>query len=172
MQARPAPGYRVRPAVASDADALLRLMRGLAHFEGYLDRFTVDAPALLARGLGGVAPPQFGAFVAEHDSGALCAHAVWLLTPFTFDLRPTVVLKELYVDAAHRRRGLAAALFRAVQHQAGVLGAGRLQWLVLPDNERAKQLYRALGGQHDTAWETWALALPGVAPPTPGRAPA
>lgn len=43
------------------------------------------------------------------------------------------------------------------------LGAGRIRWQVLPDNEAAKQLYRRWGGQPDPVWESWEMALPGPA---------
>ncbi len=40
----------IRRAVASDAPQLLSLMRGLARFEGYDDRFAVTVEVLLERG--------------------------------------------------------------------------------------------------------------------------
>lgn len=114
---------RVRRAVAGDAAALLGSMHALAVFEGYDADFRVGEADLLARGLTpGGAPPQFTALVAEGDRGALCGHAVLLVTPFTYDLRPTAVLKELCVDAAHRGRGVGEALLAAVQAEAGATG--------------------------------------------------
>ncbi|MBL0729014.1 GNAT family N-acetyltransferase [Piscinibacter sp. HJYY11] len=150
---------RVRRATAHDVVPLLALMRALAVFEGYDADFRVTASDLLARGLGGQAAPEFIALVAEDGHGSLCGHAVLLVTPFTYDLRPTVVLKELYVDVQHRRRGVAEGLLAAVQAEAQAIGAGRIRWLVLPGNGPAKRLYRRFGGAPDTAWESWERRL-------------
>ena len=55
--------------------------------------------------------------------------------PFTFDLRPTLLLKEaLCVDARHRAAGVGRALFEQVRAHGRGRGGGRLVWTVLPDN--------------------------------------
>jgi GNAT superfamily N-acetyltransferase len=146
---------KVRRATARDVEPLLASMRALAVFEGYDAEFRVTAEDLLVRGLGGHGPRQFIALVAEDDDGLLCGHAVLLITPFTFDLRPTLVLKELYVGERHRRKGVAEALLSGVHTEATVIGAGRIRWQVLPGNEAAQRLYRRWGGEPDTAWEAW-----------------
>lgn len=153
------PALTVRRATAHDVAPLLASMRALAVFEGYDADFRVDAQDLLQRGLAGEGEPQFIALVAEDGPGVLCGHAVLLVTPFTYDLRPTVVLKELHVGAPHRRRGVAERLLAAVQDEALALGAGRIRWLVLPGNEAAKRVYRRFGGAHDVAWEAWEKRL-------------
>ena len=154
--------FRIRRAGAHDVGPLLSMMRELAVFERYAEHFHVTAPELLRRGL---APPQarpeFIALVAEPALGVgLCAYAVLLLTPFTYDLRPTLTLKELYVSASHRRQGVAEALLAAVKAHAVGLGAGRIRWQVLPDNDAAQRLYRRWGGEPDPVWESWEMALP------------
>lgn len=150
---------RVRPAEPADAGQLLDLMRGLARFEGYADRFRVTAADLMERGLAPAGAAEFSAFVAERRRGELLGYAVLLETSFTFDLRPTLTLKELYVRDSARGTGVGGALFgHLVAHGRG-RGAGRLAWNVLPTNERARDFYRARGGAPDRAWEPWTLAL-------------
>ena len=135
----------IRRAVARDAEPLLALMRELARFEGYDDRFAVTGRDLVERGLAPDGPAQFTAFVAE--SGAdLLGYAVVVEIPFTFDLRPTVRLKELYVAAAHRAAGVGGALFEQVRAHARGRGAGRIDWTVLPGNAAAQAFYRRAGG--------------------------
>ena len=150
---------KVRRATARDVVPLLASMHALAVFEGYAADFRVTADDLLVRGLAGKGAKQFIALVAEDALGALCGHAVLLLTPFTYDLRPTVVLKELYVDARRRRQGVAEALLEGVRAEAQAVGAGRIRWLVLPGNGAAQRLYRRWGGAPDTAWESWEMRL-------------
>ena len=48
----------IRRALASDAPQLLSLMRGLARFEGYDDRFAVTVDDLIERGFSPQRPPQ------------------------------------------------------------------------------------------------------------------
>ena len=55
----------IRRALASDAPQLLSLMRGLARFEGYDDRFAVTVEALLERGFAVLARGNRSAAAAD-----------------------------------------------------------------------------------------------------------
>ncbi|MFN9476266.1 N-acetyltransferase family protein [Acidovorax sp.] len=149
----------IREASPHDAAQLLAMMRALAVFEGYADAFKVAEQDLLDRGLAcSGADREFGCLVAEPGAGGpLAGYAVWVLTRFTFDLKPTLVLKELWVQPTHRRRGLGEQLFDAVRKRASAIGATRLQWLVLPGNAPAQRMYARCGGRRDTHWEHWEL---------------
>lgn len=151
--------YSVRRARSADATQLLVLMRELACFEGYSEQFRVTEEALLARGLDEGSRQQFIAFLAQGDSGALLAYAVVYVVPFTFDLRPNLVLKELYVKQAMRGAGIGHALMAAVHDCAKELGCARLKWDVLQGNSAAQAFYRSLGGAPDTKWESWIRVL-------------
>lgn len=148
----------IRRAVASDAPELLALMRGLAQFEGYDDRFAVTVDALLERGFSSQRSPEFIAWVAQLDR-KLVGYAVIYIIPFTFDLRPTLVLKELFIDPAARGRNFGHGLMEAVIAHGRTLDARLIRWQVLPDNEPAKRFYRRLGAAADGDWESWFLDL-------------
>jgi ribosomal protein S18 acetylase RimI-like enzyme len=148
----------IRRAVAADAPQLLALMRGLAQFEGYDDRFAVTVDTLLERGFSPQRPPEFVAWVAEMD-GKLAGYAVIYVIPFTFDLRPTLVLKELFIDAAVRGRNFGHGLMQAVVEHGRSLNARLIRWQVLPSNERAKGFYRQHEARVDADWENWFLDL-------------
>ncbi|MBY0572239.1 MAG: GNAT family N-acetyltransferase [Undibacterium sp.] len=158
--------YLIRPAVAADASALLNLMRQLAQFEAYADQFVVTETDLLARGLQSE-QPQFYAFVAQDvygvsngvSNGDLIAYAVVYLVEFTFDLRPTMHLKELYVCAEQRQTGVGNALMQAVIDFAKSRQCGRLKWDVLPENHRAQAFYRRLQGNEVKDWQAWRIDL-------------
>lgn len=148
----------VRAAQENDVPQLLQLMRGLAQFEGYLSRFAVTQQDLLERGFGRNGAPQFHAFVA--DAGAvLKGYALVYLIPFTFDLRPTLVLKEFFVREDARGGGLGHALFNAVMEFGRQQGVRLLRWQVLPGNEGAQKFYRTFGGNVDADWDSWVLEL-------------
>jgi len=146
--------FHIRPFQREDVPALLALMRDLAVFEGYIDGFRVTEADLIEHGLG--PSPRFGAFVAEQN-GRLVGMAVHYTIPWTYDLRPTLVLKELFVAETARGLGVGQALMRALAREAERIGAPRLIWTVLPDNEPARHFYAALGAQPDRAWEPWSL---------------
>lgn len=146
----------VRPFEPQDVDAVWRLMRDLAVFEGYIDAFAVTPGDILAHGFGPT--PAFGVFVAVVDE-AVAGIAVHYRIPWTFDLRPVVVLKELFVAEAFRGSGVGNALFAQLRAHAAEIGASGLRWTVLPDNEPAKRFYAGQGGQRDAAWEHWCLPI-------------
>ena len=148
----------IRRAVAADAPELLALMRGLAQFEGYDDRFAVTVDALLERGFSPQRPPEFIAWVAEMD-GKLVGYAVIYAIAFTFDLRPTLVLKELFIDSAARGRNFGQRLMQAVIEHGRSVNARLIRWQVLPSNEPAKGFYRQQGARIDADWENWFLDL-------------
>lgn len=139
----------VRLAVPEDVPGLITLMRALAKFEGYIDDFKVDDQALLARAFGPKAQCQI--LVAEWEA-CVSGYAVVLEIPFTYDLRPTMLLKELYVAEACRGRGLGHALMQHVASTALDKGAGRIKWDVMVGNDPAEAFYQALGGHREGKW--------------------
>jgi ribosomal protein S18 acetylase RimI-like enzyme/ketosteroid isomerase-like protein len=148
-------GYVTRYANADDAAALLVLMKQLAAFEGYADQFRVTENDLLARGLAHDSAGHFTAVVAQSDLGELWGYAVVYLIPFTFDLAPTLVLKELLVTETARRAGVGNSLMEYVTAHARASQCRLLKWDVLPSNDRAKSFYRKWGGKRNSAWENW-----------------
>lgn len=151
--------YTVRRARTSDSTKLLVLMRELARFEGYIEQFCVTEDDLLERGLCDGSSQQFFAFVAAAGNGELLGYALVYVVPFTFDLRPNLILKELYIKETTRGVGIGHALMAAVLGFANELGCGRLKWDVLPGNTAAQAFYRSIGGAPDTDWESWIRVL-------------
>lgn len=146
---------RIRRATPGDVPVLLALMRELAAFERYLDRFAVTEAELLRRGFPATGEPEFFALVAEDPAGRLVGYAVYHFIPFTYDLRPTLVLKELFVRETVRSAGVGVALLDRLLAVARSHGCGLIKWAVLPENERAKAFYRRWGGSPDPQWEYW-----------------
>lgn len=152
-------GYSTRYANDQDAPRLMSLMHQLAVFEGYADRMTVTQDDLIERGLGTQSLGQFSAIVAQSDLGELWGYAVVYSIPFTYDLQPTLVLKELLVTESARGMGVGRSLFESVVSHARVNQCRLLKWDVLPSNERAKAFYRNCGGLHDADWENWIMRV-------------
>lgn len=146
-----------RPSVgAGDVGAVLVLMRALAVFEGYDDKFRVTEADIVDHGLG--PSPRFGVFVADVDE-AIVGIAVHYLIPWTYDLKPVVVLKELYVAEAARGMSIGHALVKRLRDYAVGIGASAIKWTVLQTNMPAKAFYRSLDGRADEIWELWQLTI-------------
>ncbi|WAZ20143.1 GNAT family N-acetyltransferase [Streptomyces cinnabarinus] len=57
----------------------------------------------------------------------------------------SIYLKELFVRAPHRRRGVAGELMNAVRYAGRAAGCSRLEWTADADNPPALDFYEALG---------------------------
>ena len=152
-----ASAFTVRSFEREDIPQLLELMIGLAEFEDYRDAFAVQERDLIDRGLG--ADPQFYAKVAVSEDGILLGMAVYYLVPFTYDLHPDLVLKELFVRSDARGAGVGQALLDELIEAAKASDCKRIKWLVLASNDPAKRFYETLGGRQDEKWELWQLQV-------------
>lgn len=147
----------IRPFDHRDIPDVLTLMRGLAVFEGYIDDFRVTEADLVAHGLG--PSPRFGVFVAVL-AGKVVGIAVHYLIPWTYDLKPVVVLKELFVVEEARGLGAGEALFQRLVRYARDIGTSKIGWTVLDGNEKAMRFYRRQGAAADTVWRPWFVRVP------------
>ncbi|MEL7367429.1 MAG: GNAT family N-acetyltransferase [Myxococcota bacterium] len=146
-----------RPArrfVAADVPELLILMKGLAQFEGYIDDFRVREADLVRHGLG--PQPIFDAWVVD-DGVGLLGMAVTYVVPWTYTRYPRLVLKELFVKASARGRGVGKVLLQRVASEALERGCDSVQWTVLKSNAAADRFYRQHGGLPDETWDLWNL---------------
>lgn len=152
----------IRHAVASDCDALLVLMKKLAKFEDYIDDFTVTVDDLLTHGFPKTkaqlenSHPDFIAIVAEQDA-KLLGYLVYYFIPFTYDLKPTLFIKELYVDAQSRGKNIGKQLMESAISDAKEQGCGRMKWDVLSDNFKAQSFYQSFGAVYDAQWQGYRL---------------
>lgn len=152
----PKAAITVRPFEHGDVDAMLALMRALAVFEGYDDKFRVTRADIIEHGLG--PSPRFGVLVAQVEGG-IVGIAVHYIIPWTYDLKPVVVLKELYVAEAARGMAVGHALVEQLRQYAVGIGASAIKWTVLKSNMPAKAFYHELGGEPDETWEMWQLTI-------------
>ncbi|MEM6733182.1 MAG: GNAT family N-acetyltransferase, partial [Myxococcota bacterium] len=85
--------------------------------------------------------------------------AVTTITRWTYTLRPSLVLKELYVRESARKSGVGRELMAAVMREATSIDAHRVVWSVLANNHAAQRFYESLGARHDPAWQNWRITL-------------
>lgn len=140
---------RVREAQPADVADVFRLVRGLADYEGMLDRFSATE-ADFSRLLFGPRT-HARALLAEID-GAAIGVALWYFSLSTFRARPVLFLEDIFVDPAARRRGVGLALFRHLARIAQQEDCWSMDWNVLTWNQPAIDFYRTLGAQPVTEW--------------------
>lgn len=132
---------RVRSATPADIPALMRLKFRLAEEEGSTHAVRASAADWLRDGFGPGA--GFCALVAEVDSAvvgmATCSRRV--ITGWN---GPVIFLQDLFVEPAHRRRGIARALTARVAALACDLGSPIVELTVRSDNT-AQTFYRKNG---------------------------
>ncbi len=122
---------RVRPASPADYGEFVRLFGQLG----------IDDPVFSAEKFEQeLVPTTLFAEVAEVDGEPAPLGYVYFRV-----LDSITHVVHLVTDAAHRRRGVGAALLRAVAERATAAGCPSWYLNVLPDNEPAKACYRSLG---------------------------
>ena len=112
--------FTLRPTTPADIPTLHRLMRDFAAYEKLQHRFRITEAglhdALFADG------PADASILAEIDGTTGRLRAV-VLTFGTFSGRRNLFVEDIYVEPAHRGRGIGLALFR---HMARIAVAARL----------------------------------------------
>jgi ribosomal protein S18 acetylase RimI-like enzyme len=131
----------IRPAQPADIPDLIRMKIALAAGDDALD--TVRAtPVDWMQDLFGDTP-RFLAFVAERD-GAAVGMAICCERYVTGWPGATIFLQDLFVDAAHRLRGVGAALVARVAGYAEECGSPIVELNVRANNP-ARRFYRKRG---------------------------
>lgn len=147
---------RVRSATPADIPALMRLKFRLAEGENSTHAVRASAADWLRDGFGPGA--GFCAFVAEVD-GAVVGMATCSRRVITGWNGPVIFLQDLFVEPAHRRRGIARALTARVAAFARELGSPIVELTVRSDNT-AQTFYRKNGFTPLPQCLTYVLAGP------------
>jgi GNAT superfamily N-acetyltransferase len=146
----------VRRAVASDGQAILALVDGLADYEK-LDRPTPDARERLLRDLFG-AKPRLECWLVFLD-GYPVGYAFVFETYSSFQAKPVFYLEDLFVLEEYRGRKAGYALFQHLIEEAKRRGCGRMEWTVLEWNQLAMDFYERIGGTWKKDWRLYRLTL-------------
>lgn len=152
-------GVTIRQAERRDSEELLSMMIQLAEFEGYADGFRVTKPELEKRLF---EDKDFCVLIAEVD-GRASGMLVYYYLPFTYDLRPWVMIKELFVKDECRSRGVAKRLMTALAKVCVEQGSQKIRWDVLSSNVNAKRFYESLGAESSDTWELYGMGDKAIA---------
>ncbi len=139
----------IRPAIAIDTPAILRLIRGLAAYE-HLDVTATESE--LHEALFGPLP-RARAILAD-IGGIPVGLALFYYTFSTFKARANIFLEDLFVEPAHRGTGIGLGLMRALAHCAVTEHCDRIEWRVLNWNQPSIDFYQRLGAEPIDDWHT------------------
>lgn len=145
----------IRRVRTTDVAAVVGLVRELAEYE----RAPLECQLThgqLRRALFGPQPTLFG-HVAE-VRGVVVGCALWILNYSTWQDSHGIYLEDLYVQPAHRGRGLGRGLLAALAAESCRRGFARLEWSVLDWNMTAMGFYEALGARPSDGWTTFRLS--------------
>ena len=143
--------FQLRPAQPGDEVALVGMIRELADFERLSHLVEVTPDSLSAQLWG--ARPAAEAVVAEcRPQGDVVAFALFFTNFSTFLGKPGLYLEDLYVQPAHRGRGIGAALLERLAALAVERGCGRFEWSVLDWNADAIRFYERMGATVMPEW--------------------
>jgi len=134
--------FGLRAAEPRDVPAMVGLIRELAEFEKLTHLLQVTTESLHPHLFG--VKPVVEAMVAEVDAQVV-AFALYFTNFSTFLAKPGLYLEDLYVQPAHRSRGVGRALLERLGALAVERGYGRFEWSVLDWNENAIRFYEQMG---------------------------
>jgi GNAT superfamily N-acetyltransferase len=136
------PTVQLRPAELRDVVPIVGLIRELAEFEKLTHLLQVTPEKLRPHLFGEKAVAE--AIVAEVN-GEVGAFALYFTNFSTFLAQPGLYLEDLYVQPAHRGKGVGEALLTRLGKLAAERGYGRFEWSVLDWNESAIRFYERMG---------------------------
>jgi GNAT superfamily N-acetyltransferase len=138
------------------------MIRELAEFEHELDLVTITEEQLARDGFG--EKPRFRSWIAEWDGNA-AGYAV-VFNYFSTWAGRGLFLEDLFVLEAFRGCGIGTSLLATVARIAIEEQCYGIHWEVLDWNEKAIEVYEALGAEFRDQWRPVMLsgeALPRVA---------
>ena len=150
------PEMKIRKAVEEDIPKLLPLMRELAEFENYIGDFAVTEETLREQGFRR-SPPDFHCSVAE-ENGSLIGFIVYYFVPFTYRVKPNMIIKELYVAENSRGKSVGQLLMKEATKEAAQKGCGLIKWWVAKWNRPGIEFYQRLGAKIDGDWHEFQMS--------------
>jgi len=143
----------IRAATIDDSPLLVTMIREFADFEHQLHWVTIREEQLRRDGFG--ASPRFRALIAEWE-GQTAGYALFFNYYSTWVGRG-IYLEDLYVREAFRGHGIGKAFLAAVARVAVEEGCHGLHWEVLDWNQKAIDVYKALGAEFRDGWRAMML---------------
>ena len=144
----------IRAATEKDVPLILSFIRKLAEYGDISDEVAATEDDIRAALFG---PHPVATAVLAYAGSEPAGFALFSYTFSSFLGRPGMFVEDLYVENAHRSRGVGKALLVHLAKVAQQRSCGRLEWSVLNWNERAMEFYQELGAEPMDEWTTLRL---------------
>ncbi|XP_060079306.1 thialysine N-epsilon-acetyltransferase-like [Ylistrum balloti] len=151
--------YKIRQAVESDCEEILRLIQELADFEKMGDKVDMTVEMLRRDGFG--EQKFFQCLVVEdttakgaEGTAVLWGYALYYYAYSTWSGR-VMYLEDLYISPDKRGRGIGTKVFQQVAQIGIANDCTRMQWVALNWNKSAIDFYKARGAWDLTESEKW-----------------
>ncbi|MEY4760283.1 MAG: hypothetical protein RLZZ200_139 [Pseudomonadota bacterium] len=144
----------IREATRSDVSAIHGLIGELADYEKLRDAFVGEATTLASHLFD---EPRCAHALVACLGEEVVGFALYFFNYSTFLCKPGLYLEDLYVQPAHRGRGIGKAVLGELARRAAARGCGRMEWSVLDWNAPSIAFYRALGAEALDEWTTFRL---------------
>ena len=146
--------FEIRFATADDVPLILAFVRKLAEYERLAHRVTVTEDdlreALFAE------RPCGEVLIGQSDRVAV-SFALFYHTLATFAGERGLYVEDLFVEPAHRGRGIGRAMLAFLAALARQRNCRRLEWSVLGWNAPAVKFYKSLGAEAMDDWTVYRL---------------
>ena len=147
---RPSAGrLSVRPGTRHDIPMILKMIRGLAEYEHLAHEVKATVARLRRDGSG--RRRYFETLVCSRGRKVV-GFALYLYTYSTFAGRPSLYVEDLFVLPEERGKGAGKALLGALARVALLRGCGRMEWVVLRENDPAIRFYERIGAKLHEEW--------------------
>jgi GNAT superfamily N-acetyltransferase len=145
---------RIEPAGESDVPLILGFIRKLAEYEK-LSHLVVATEENIREHVFG-ANPVAEVLMAYWDEEPV-GFALYFRNFSTFLGQAGIYLEDVFVEPAHRGKGIGKALLTRLAQIAVERKYGRLEWAVLDWNTPSIEFYRSLGAVAKDEWITYQL---------------
>ena len=146
--------FKIAAATERDVPLILSFIRKLAEYEK-LSHMVVATEENVREHVFGPNPVA-EVLLAYWDEEPV-GFALYLRNFSTFLGQAGIYLEDLFVDPAHRGKGIGKALLTQLAKIAVERGYGRLQWAVLDWNTPSIEFYQRLGAVPLDEWTTYRL---------------
>ncbi len=149
--------FSVREAVIADIPLILSFIRKLAEYEK-LAADVVATEEMLRQQLFGDSPKAHVVFAVVE--GVEVGFALYFYNFSTFLGRAGLYVEDIFVDEAHRGKGIGKGLYGHLAAKAVGEGCGRMEWWVLNWNTPSIAFYEGIGARPMSEWTVYRLDGP------------
>jgi GNAT superfamily N-acetyltransferase len=146
---------RIESASERDIPVILKFIRDLAEYEK-LSHLVVATEESVRQNIFG--PNPVAEVLIAYWNDQAVGFALFLRNFSTFLGQVGIYLEDLFVEPAHRGKGIGKALLVRLAQLAVERGYGRLEWSVLDWNTPSIEFYRSLGAVPLDEWTGYRLA--------------